>query len=176
VRLLLAVLFVLSPFSNYAVGQHAGSATVSPDHTDLKAYRTLFRQAVLYKELADQAETTPSPKPQLRRILAARYGFSDTDNATLLRLALAYQSEVAVIHQQVLTIFKKDQARFPLGIIPKGADTSPPSELKYLQNQEDALTLHYRDLLRTSMREEDFEKTHTKIIANFEEIRPVDTK
>jgi len=84
--------------------------------------------------------------------------------------------QLQVIHQQVLTIFKKDQARFPLGIIPKGADTSPPSELKYLQNQEDALTLHYRDLLRTSMREEDFEKTHTKIIANFEEIRPVDTK
>jgi hypothetical protein len=62
--------------------------------------------------------------------------------------------------------------RFPLGKIPKGADTGPPPELKDLQSQEDALTLRYRDLLRTSMREEDFQKTHTKIIANFNEPRP----
>jgi hypothetical protein len=171
-RLLVAVLLVLSALTNSAVSQTVGSTAVSSDRADMKAYRTLFRQVVLYKKLADQADTTPTPKPELRRILAARYGFNDNDNATLQRLALAYQSEIAVIHQQVLTVFKKDHVRFPLGTIPKGADTSPPPELKGLQNQEDALTLHYRDLLRTSMREEDFQKTHTKIIANFNEPRP----
>jgi hypothetical protein len=171
-RLLVAVLFVLSSLSNSAVSQPTGSTAASPDKADMKAYRTLFRQAILYKKLADDADKSPKPKPELRRILASRYGFNDNDNATLQRLALAYQAEVAVIHQQVLTVFKKDQVRFPSGTIPKGADTSPSPELKDLQTQEDALTLHYRDLLRTSMREEDFQKTHTKIVANFNEPRP----
>jgi hypothetical protein len=175
-RLLVAVLFVLSALGNSAVSQPTGSTAASPDKADMKAYRTLFRQAVLYKKLADQADATPTPKPELRRILAARYGFNDADNATLQRLALAYQAEVAVVHQQVLTIFKKDQVRFPSGKIPKDTDTSPPPELKDLQNQEDALTLHYRDLLRTSMREEDFQKAHAKIIENFEELRLANTK
>jgi hypothetical protein len=64
----------------------------------MKAYRTLFRQAILYKKLADDADKSPKPTPELRSILAARYGFNDADNATLLRLALAYQSEAAAIH------------------------------------------------------------------------------
>jgi hypothetical protein len=170
--LLVFLLLVLSGSGNSAMAQQPTTSVVSSDKADMKAYRTLFRQAALYKTLADKAETTPTPKPELRRILAARYGFNDNDNATLQRLALAYQAEAAVIHQQVLAVFKKDQVRFPLGKIPQGADTSPSPELKDLQTQEDALTLRYRDLLRTSMREEDFQKAHAKIIENFNEPRP----
>ncbi|HTC75773.1 MAG TPA: hypothetical protein VK684_09370 [Edaphobacter sp.] len=170
--LIVFLLLVFSGFGNSAVGQQASTSVASSDQADTTAYRILFRQANLYKKLADQADATSTPKPQLRRILAARYGFSNSDIATLTRLALAYQSEVAVIRQQVLTIFRNDQVRFPFGTIPKGADTSPPPELKDLQNQEDALTLHYRNLLRTSMREEDFQKTHAKIIASFNQPRP----
>jgi hypothetical protein len=122
---------------------------------------------VLYKKLADQADTTATPKPQLRRILAARYGFSDADSATLLRLAFVYLAEITPLHQQALAVLKKDHARFPSGNIPRGADTTPQPELKDLQKQEDAVTLRYRDLLRTSMREEDYQKVHAKIVAKF---------
>jgi hypothetical protein len=169
-RLLVAVLLVLSAFGNTAFSQQATTSPTPPnksDKQDINAYRTVFRQAALYKKLADQADTTQAPKPQLRRILAARYGFNDADSATLLRLALGYQAEIAPLHQQALTAIKKDQARFPSGTIPRGADTTPPPELRALQTQEDAVTLRYRDLLRTSMREEDYQKIHAKIVANF---------
>jgi hypothetical protein len=166
-RLLLAFLLVLSGFGNSAAAQQTSSSVVSSDKVDINAYRTLFRQAILYKKLADDADKSPKPKPELRRILATRYGFSDPDNATLQRLALAYQAEIAPIHQQVVAVIGKARARFPSGTIPHGADTSPPPELRDLQNQEDAVTLRYRDLLRTSMREEDFQKVHAKIIASF---------
>jgi hypothetical protein len=139
----------------------------SSDKIDTNAYRVLFRQAVLYKKLADEADKSPKPKPELRRILAARYGFDDAGSASLNRLAVAYQAEIAPIHQQVTAAIRKFQARFPSGTIPLGADTSPPPELGDLQNQEDAITLRYRDLLRTSMREEDYQKVHTKIVAKF---------
>ncbi len=169
-RLLVAVLFVLSAFGNTAFTQQGTTAQTAPDKSDkqdISAYRTVFRQAALYKKLADQADASQTPKPQLRRILAARYGFNDADSATLLRLALAYQAEIAPIHQQAVAVIKKDQARFPSGTIPRGADTTPSPELRDLQSQEDAVTLHYRDLLRTSMREEDYQKVHAKIVENF---------
>jgi len=164
--LLVFLLLVLSGSGNFAVAQQASSSVVSPDKADIKAYRTLFRQAVLYKKLADDADKSPKPKPELRRILATRYGFSDPDNATLQRLALAYQAEIAPIHQQAVAVIGKARAQFPSGTIPHGADTSPPPELNDLQKQEDALTLRYRDLLRTSMHEENFQKTHAKIVAS----------
>ena len=162
---LVLLLLVLSGFGNSGVAQQTSSSVVPSDKVDINAYRTLFRQAVLYKKLADEADK--SPKPELRRILATRYGFSDPDNATLQRLALAYQAEIAPINQQVIAAIGKLHARFPSGTILRGADTSPPPELFDLRNQEDAVTLRYRDLLRTSMREEDFQKVHAKIIAGF---------
>jgi hypothetical protein len=150
--LLVFLLLVLSGSGNSAMAQQPTTSVVSSDKADMKAYRTLFRQAALYKTLADKAETTPTPKPELRRILAARYGFNDNDNATLQRLALAYQAEAAVIHQQVLAVFKKDQVRFPLGKIPQGADTSPSPELKDLQTQ--AAHQHARRRLSESPRKD----------------------
>jgi hypothetical protein len=165
--LIVFLLLVFSGFGNSAAGQQASSSVASSDRADTNAYRMLFRQAALYKNLADQADKTSTPKPHLRRILAARYGLSDADSATLQKLALAYQAEIAPIHQQVQAVIKKDQIRFPSGTIPRGADTTPPSELRDLQNQEDAVTLRYRDLLRTSMREEDYQKVHAKIVAKF---------
>ncbi len=165
-RLLVAVL-ALSVLGNTAFAQQGTTVSASSDKQDTIAYRTLFRQAILYKKLADEADKSPKPKPELRRILATRYGFNEADGATLQRLALAYQAEVAPIHQQATAAIGKFRARFPSGTIPVGADISPPPELTDLQKQEDAATLRYRDLLRTSMREENFQKAHAKIMASF---------
>ncbi len=167
-RLLAAfLLVVLSGLSNSAIGQQTSSNTVSSDQTDTTAYRTLFRRVILYKNLADQTEAAHSPKPHLRRILPERFALSDADSASLERLALAYQGEIGPIHQQAETVIKTFHARFPLGIIPHGVDHSPPPELKEIQQQEDAVALRYRDLLRNSMIEEDFQKLHTKVLQSF---------
>jgi hypothetical protein len=167
-RLMVALLLVvLSGLGNSAAGQQLNGSVGPVDRADRSAYRTLFRQVLLYKKLADEADKSPTPKPYLRHILADRLGLSDDNNTSLDRLAVAYQGEIDPIHKQVLATIASFHARFPLGVVPHGADTSPPPELATLQQQEDAVTLRYRDLLRNSMSEDDFQKFHTKVLASF---------
>src|ERR1700754_3005733 len=106
--LIVFLLVVLFGSGNSAQSQQPANSIGSSDKADIVAYRVLFRQAALYKKLADQADTTSTPKPHLRRILATRYGFSDTDNASLVRIALAYQAEIAPIHLQAQAVIRKD--------------------------------------------------------------------
>lgn len=165
--LIVFLLVVLSGFGNSAVAQQVSANAVSPDRVDVKAYRSLFRRDLLLNQLADDADNAHDPKPFLRKVLANRFDLSGADNATLDRLSIAYQREIDPIHAQVLVIIGQFRARFPFGVIPKGADASPPPELAQLQQQEDAVALRYRDLLRTSMREEGFQKLHAKVRQDF---------
>jgi hypothetical protein len=149
------------------VAQQVSSGVASPDKADVKAYRTLFRRDHLVHRLADEADAAHDPQPFLRKALASRFNLNETDSATLDRLSIAYQREIDPIHAQVLVIIGQFRARFPSGLIPKGADASPPPELAQLQQQEDAVALRYRDLLRTSMHEEEFQTLHTKVLKTF---------
>jgi hypothetical protein len=165
-RLFLAsILVVLSGLGNPAISQQASTSVVASDKANRNAYRALFVRAALYKKLSDEADAAHSPKPQLRRILPARFGLSDADGASLERLALAYQNEIAPIHQQIAAAISQFRARLASGI--PGTDTTPPPELAQLQQQADAVTLRYRDLLHNSMREEAFQKADAKILENF---------
>jgi hypothetical protein len=165
--LIVSLLLVLSGFGNSAAAQQQSTSVATSDKSDVNAYRTLFRQVLLYKRLADEADASPAPKPHLRHIVSNRFQLNNNDSATLERLSLAYQSEINPIHAQIVDATTKFRARFPSGIAQNGADTSPPPELAQLQQQEDAATLRYRDLLRSSMREEDFQKVQAKVRDTF---------
>ena len=166
-RLLVALLLVvLSASGNSALSQQTTSVT-SPDKADIKAYRTLFQRDLICNKLADEADAAHDPKPYLRKVLMHRFDLSEADSASLDRLSIAYQHEIDPIHEKALAIISQFHARFPLGIIPRGADASPPPELVQLQQQEDAVALRYRDLLRNSMREEDFQKLQAKVRKTF---------
>jgi hypothetical protein len=128
------------------------------DRVERNAYRALFRQNLLYQRLADEAEASHNPKPYLKRLQPDRFQLSEDDYASLCRLSIAYQKEIDPVHRQVLQAISKFQARFPSGVVEPGADVEPPAELIALQQQEDAITLRYRDLLRNSMREEAFQR------------------
>lgn len=168
-RLLIALLLLIlfSGFGNSAMGQQANAVAPSSDRADVKAYRTLFRRDLLCNKLADEADAAHDPKPYLRKVLAHRFNLSEADNASLDRLSIAYQHEIDPIHAQALAVIVQFHARFPTGIIPRSADASPPPELAQLQQQEDTVALRYRDLLRNSMREEDFQKLHIKVRKDF---------
>jgi hypothetical protein len=160
-------LLVLSAFGNSALSQQSSSKGPTPGQTDKIAYHILFQRTLLYKKLADQAEASHQPKPHFRRILANRYALSHDDNATLERTAIAYQAAIKPIHDQIVAVARQYGARFPFGVIPNGTDATPPPELAQLQLQEDGVTLLYRDILRNSMREENFQKLNTKVTKDF---------
>jgi len=167
-RLLLAsLLVILSASGNSALAQQATLSVVTPDKADAQAYRTLFRRALSYKKLADEADLAHTPKPHLRHVLATRYALSDDDSASLEKMAIAYQVAIKPIHDRTLEVVKQYRARFPFGVIQAGMDATPPPELAELQKQDDAVTLLYRDLLHNSMREENFQKLNTRIAADF---------
>jgi hypothetical protein len=128
------------------------------------AYRALFRQNLLYQRLADEAEASHNPKPYLKRLVQDRFQLSDDDYASLCRLSIAYQKEIDPIHKQIIEAIRKFQARFPSGVVEPGMNAEPPQELTTLQQQEDTVTLRYRDLLRNSMREEAFQKFKTRLL------------
>jgi hypothetical protein len=148
-------------------GQQGGSSLISEDRLNRDVYRTLFRQATLYQNLADKAEASHNPKPYFRHILATRFALSDDDSASLNRLSISYAKEIDPIQKQVVEIIKRFHARFPSGIIGPGMDADAPPELAVLQEQEDAVTVRYRDLLRNSMREDAFQKFHAKVLEKF---------
>jgi hypothetical protein len=167
-RLLLAsLLLVLTASGNSALAQQTNPSAPSQGEANNIAYRILFQQALLYKKLADQADAALQPKPYLRRVLANRYALSDDDNASLERIAIAYQAALIPVHEQRMVIVKQYRARFPFGVVPPGADVTPPAALFESQRQEEAVTLLYRDLLHNSMREENFQKLNLKVTADF---------
>jgi hypothetical protein len=165
--LIVFFLLVLSGFGNSALSQQSSSIASAPGKTDKITYRILFQRTLLYKKLADQADSAHQPKPHLRRILANRYALSDDDNASLERMAIAYQAALKPVHEQMMAVVKQYRARFPFGVIPNGVDATPPRELAELQQQEDTVTLLYRDLLHNSMREENFQKLNSKVTTDF---------
>ena len=164
-HLVALVILVLSASGNSAIGQQTSNGATSSDKADRNAFRSLFVRAVAYKKLSDEAEAAHTPKPQLRRILPARFGLSNADGANLERLALAYQNEIAPIHQQMTLVIVQFRTSLASGL--PGTNTSPPAEITKLQQQEDAVTLRYRDLFRNSMNELDFQRAHAKILENF---------
>lgn len=145
----------------------AQSGPIPSDATDPMTFRTLFNRDLLLNDLADEADTAGTAKPYLRKQLANRFSLSDTDCATLHRLAVQYKSESDPLRARVNVVLQSLNSRFPNSVIPPGADTSPPPELHQLQLQEDALTLRYRDLLHNAMREADFQLLQTKARATF---------
>jgi hypothetical protein len=150
--------------------QQSTVSAESPERVDRNAYRTLFRQAVFYKKLAEEASASQGSKPDqpdFKHLLAARFGLNEDDNATLERLSIAYQSEVDPIHKQIVQVIKTFHARFPDMTVRPGMDTSSPPELGSLQMQEDKVTLRYRDLLRNSMREDAYQSFHTRLLQEF---------
>jgi hypothetical protein len=144
-------LLVLVGFGNSALCQQSSSAAV-PGKSDKIAYRIRFQRTLLYKRLADEAESAQKPKPYLRRILANRFALSDDDSASLQRMAIAYQAAIKPVHEQLMAVVKQYRARFPFGVVPPGADATPPPELAELQQQEDAVNQSGREFNQLSGR------------------------
>ena len=105
--------------------------------------------------------------PRLSTIQAARYGMNDAESIALLSMAQSYKTELLPIRAEVTSVLAAFHATLANSATFKDADHTPPSRLTELQQQEDALTLRYRDRLRNSMREERFQAFHKALMAKF---------
>jgi hypothetical protein len=164
-----ACLSIFLSFNLLTLAQSKTSAAVTedPDKVDARAFAVLFRRVDLFEKMAKAADQAGQPKPHLRRNIATRFHLSPGDSETLLRFANAWTAETAEINAQGATAVVNFHKRFPGGVARKGMDTSPPPELGAIQVHMDSVTLRYRDLLRTSMSETEFQRVQSQVRETF---------
>jgi hypothetical protein len=160
--LAVASVILCSCLSSQAQKQAPFSAAVTSERVreaqEAHIYRLLFRQSITYNRLADEADAAGDPKPYFRRLMPNRFKLDDYDSASLLRLSLAYQVEIAPVRKQIDAAKDAFLAKFPFGFRYPGMDMTQPAEIGELQDRENAITIRYRDLLRNELSSEVFQK------------------
>jgi len=97
-------------------------------------------------------------KPGPLRNYQPKTGLTDGAYAQLVQLAVEHQQEAAVIEQQAKVIIDNVHAQYPRRLPPGMAPPPPPQELLDLDKQRDALSLRYRDKLRTLIGDEAYNR------------------
>lgn len=137
--------------------QPASPQSVQPEVPDEIAYRHLFRYVGKLKKEAEELESRSKDATSYRTHFKRAANLSEYHARTLDNIATQYLSEVQVIDARARQVIESYRAQHPGGKVPKGETPAPPpSELKQLREQRDAITLRYRDSLRSTFGEDEF--------------------
>src|SRR5689334_18696472 len=128
-----------------------------PEVPDEIAYRHLFRYVGKLKKEADELAGKGQDATSYRTHFKRSANLSEYHARTLDNIATQYLSEVQVVDARARQVIESYRAQYPGGKVPKGETPAPPpSELKQLREQRDAITLRYRDSLRSTFGEDEF--------------------
>jgi len=139
------------------------SSQVTADELDARLFSVLFRRVNLYEKAAKAASSPDKPEARLNTVMPRTLNLTPGEADSLRRISLQWEQDRTPIHDQVRqVILKHHEAVTNNGSIPP-IDTTLPGSLRALQGQIDAVTLHYRDLLRNEMPENDFQKLEVNL-------------
>jgi len=145
--------------------QPASPQSVQPEVPDEIAYRHLFRYVGKLKKEADELEGKGQDATSYRTHFKRAANLSEYHARTLDNIATQYLSEVQVVDARARQVIESYRAQYPGGKVPKGETPAPPpSELKQLREQRDAVTLRYRDSLRSTFGEDEFNNFNSEFI------------
>lgn len=145
--------------------QQPAQQSVQPDVPDEIAYRHLFRYVGKLKKQAEELEGRGKDATSYRTHFKRTANLSEFNARTLDNIATQYLSEVQVVDARARQVIESYRAQYPDGKVPKGETPAPPpSELKQLREQRDAITLRYRDSLRSNFGEEEFSNFNNKFV------------
>ena len=151
--------------SSKQVSQQALQQSVQPDVPDEIAYRHLFRYVGKFKKEADELEGRGKDATSYRAHFKRSANLSEYHARALDNIATQYLSEVQVVDARARQVIESYRAQYPDGKVPKGETPAPPpSELKQLREQRDAITLRYRDGLRSTFGEDEFNNFNSKFV------------
>jgi hypothetical protein len=137
--------------------QPASPQSVQPEVPDEIAYRHLFRYVGKLKKEADELEGKGKDATSYRTHFKRAANLTEYHARTLDNIATQYLSEVQVVDARARQVIESYRTQYPGGKVPKGETPAPPpSELKQLREQRDAITLRYRDSLRSTFGEDEF--------------------
>ena len=143
----------------------ASEPSVQPEVPDEIAYRHLFRYVGKFKKQAEELEGRGKDATSYRTHFKRGANLSEYHARALDNIATQYLSEVQVVDTRARQVIESYRAQYPGGKVPKGETPAPPpSELKQLREQRDAITLRYRDSLRSTFGEDEFTNFNSEFV------------
>lgn len=148
----------------------ANAQNVSVDETAIKkadanAYRMVFRQVDAYKEMADKAKAAHENKEYLRKVIPGLIEVRDADAPNFERLSVGCAKELRALQAKVVRAIDRLHAQRLAPGYKK--ESGPPPELVALQAEEDSVVLRYRDTLRNTMDEAEFQNIQLQVRTRF---------
>jgi len=145
--------------------QQSSQQSVEPDVPDEIAYRHLFRYVGKVKKEAEELEGRGKDATSYRTHFKRAANLSEYHARALDNIATQYLSEVQVVDARARQVIESYRAQYPGGKVPKGETPAPPpSELKQLREQRDAITLRYRDSLHSTFGEDEYTNFNSKFV------------
>jgi hypothetical protein len=145
--------------------QPASDQSVQPEVPDEIAYRHLFRYVGKLKKEAEELEGRGKDATSYRTHFKRAANLSEYHVRALDNTATQYLSEVQVVDARARQVIESYRAQYPGGKVPIGETPAPPpSELKQLREQRDAITLRYRDSLHSTFGEVEFSNFNNKFV------------
>lgn len=145
--------------------QQGSQQSVEPDVPDAIAYRHLFRYVGKLKKEADELEGRGKDATSYRTHFKRAANLSEYHARALDDIATQYLSEVQTVDTRARLVIESYRAQYPDGKVPHGEHPAPPpTELKQLREERDAITLRSRDNLRSTFGEEEFKNFHNGFV------------
>lgn len=127
-----------------------------PDHV---AYLQLFRHIAAFKKKAAGLEREGRDSSALKTYFKRRAELDDVAARILDDVASGCNRELQQLDAKAKALTDVFKARYPGGRVPHGElPLPPPTELRALSEERDAIVLRYRDLLRASLGDETFSR------------------
>jgi hypothetical protein len=168
-----AVMAALLTFSHQSDGNAKASRpprvvprdTSIPEHV---AYSFLFRSVASFRKRAEEIGMPAA----LNRALLKEANISEAQARVLDEIAATTLQEVERQDERARAVIKAFRDRYPGGVVPKGANLpEPPSELKAMREERNAILLRGRDRLRLALGDQGFARFHQFVMARFGEQR-----
>ena len=141
------------------------SQSAQPDVPDQIAYRHLFRYVGKLKKQAEELEGRGKDATSYRTHFKRAANLSEYHARALDDIATQYLSEVQAVDTRARLVIESYRAQYPNGKVPHGEHPAPPpTELKQLREERDAITLRYRDSLRSTFGDEEFNNFHNGFV------------
>jgi hypothetical protein len=133
-----------------------------PDIPDQVIYKHLFHHVTALKKKAEDVEKEGNDGTQFRTHFKRQADLSDAQAQTLDQIAADCDIEIKQLEVRAKLLIQVYKAQYPGGKVPHGQlPKPPPTELRTLTEQRDAVVLRGRDRLKTAFGESEFNRFST---------------
>lgn len=125
---------------------------------DYIAYHRIFHHVALLNQMADTAKQKGQNRSNLRQLVPKRVRLTEAESASLERISLQCEIEVAAQDAAAKVIIDQFHTQYPSKVIYPNLPPKPPPELETLWQERNNIILRARDRLRAELGENDFAK------------------